>query len=115
MGLGDVILRIRAGDSDALSELMQFWREALGHVVYRILNDPGAIDEVVSETFEWIWETRESIPTDPKDALAVAGEVALHDALDRKKKMKRTKKREIGAGFPGERPRDLSPEPEFPV
>jgi RNA polymerase sigma-70 factor (family 1) len=56
-----LISRLRKGDPDAFSDIFSAYYKDLIHFAFTFLHDLPCSEDVVQDTFVWLWESRESL------------------------------------------------------
>ena len=62
----DVMLRVKAGDESAFSYLVQKYRRAMVHFMYRMAHSPAAAEDLAQEVFLRVYRSRESYEASAK-------------------------------------------------
>jgi RNA polymerase sigma-70 factor (ECF subfamily) len=85
----ELLDRVRAHDADALLAVYRLYGPRLFFLALRILDDPGAAEEVVQDTFWKLWQRPEMFDPERGVLLAWLYRVGRNLALDRKRKDRR--------------------------
>ena len=56
---GDLVRRIAAGDQDALAEAFRDFGGVVKSLAWRVIRDEALAEDVVQETFVWLWRSSE--------------------------------------------------------
>ena len=62
----DVMLRVKAGDESAFSYLVQKYRRAMVHFMYRMAHSPAVAEDLAQEVFLRVYRSRESYEASAK-------------------------------------------------
>ncbi|HEY1464466.1 MAG TPA: sigma-70 family RNA polymerase sigma factor [Terriglobales bacterium] len=62
----DVMLRVKAGDESAFSYLVQKYRRAMVHFMYRMAHSPAIAEDLAQEVFLRVYRSRESYEASAK-------------------------------------------------
>jgi RNA polymerase sigma-70 factor (ECF subfamily) len=82
-----VMLRVKAGDDDAFDFLVQKYRRAMIHFLYRSARDRGAAEELAQEVFLRVYRSRQSYEASAKFSTwlyRIATNLAMNHARDTK-------------------------------
>ena len=85
----EVMARLHANDSDALSLLFDRYSRLVLSIAFRILRDYGEAEEVVQETFFQVFQKASLFDASKGAAKAWIVQISFHRALDRKSYLNR--------------------------
>jgi RNA polymerase sigma-70 factor (family 1) len=53
--------RLRSGDPESFSDIFSVYYKDLVHFAYTFIHDLPGAEDIVQDTFVWLWETRENL------------------------------------------------------
>lgn len=78
----DLVARIGAGDHDALAEAFRSYGGAVKSLALRVLRDETLAEDVVQDTFVWLWKSPERYDADRGSLRSLLLTVAHRRAVD---------------------------------
>jgi RNA polymerase sigma-70 factor, ECF subfamily len=98
----DLVLRMAAGDQEAMRQLYEIHADRVGGIIGRILNDHGDIQEAVQDTFVKAWRKAPTYRPERGEVISWLVFVARSAAIDR---LRRTSRRQaLFSSLPEEEP-----------
>jgi RNA polymerase sigma-70 factor (ECF subfamily) len=85
----ELMLRLQSGDHEALGLLFDRYSRLVLSVALRILRDYGEAEDVVQDSFFYLYQKATLFDPAKGTAKAWIGQIALHRALDRKSYLRR--------------------------
>lgn len=81
-----LVMRIRAGDEQAMSELYDRYGKIVYGIALRVLQDAAGAEDVLQDVFLQLWRTPEAFDASRGSLTAWLAVIARHKAIDRLRK-----------------------------